>query len=108
LRATLFPTFSGHPILTKTDVVIDARGHYIIPGAIDPHVHLELDTPGGRSADDFKTGTKAAIAGGTTTIIDFVTPGRNESLAGALKKRKAGSTKIIYRLEPAHEHYRLE
>lgn len=76
---------SPHPD-QSADVVIDAHGHYIIPGAIDPHVHLELETPGGRSADDFKTGTKAAIAGGTTTIIDFVTPGRSESLAGALKK----------------------
>jgi dihydropyrimidinase len=79
----------------NADVVIDAGGHYIIPGAIDPHVHLELDTPGGRSADDFKTGTKAAIAGGTTTIIDFVTPGRNESLAGALKKRKQAAQKSL-------------
>jgi len=68
--------------------VIDASGKYIIPGGIDPHVHLDLPTPAGNSSDDFYTGSKAAFAGGTTTFIDFVTPSRGESLIEALNKRK--------------------
>ncbi len=73
----------------ETVRVIDASGKYLIPGGIDPHVHLDLPTPAGNSSDDFYTGSIAAIAGGTTTLIDFVTPSRGESLVDALYKRKA-------------------
>jgi dihydropyrimidinase len=79
----------------SADEVIDAGGRMIIPGAIDPHVHFALETPGGTSGDDFYTGTRAAIAGGTTSIIDFVTPERNESLSDALKKRKKVAEKSL-------------
>jgi len=68
--------------------VIDADSMYILPGAIDAHVHLDLPTPAGNSSDNFKTGSIAAIAGGTTSIIDFVTPAKEESLLKALKERK--------------------
>jgi len=67
---------------------IDASGCEVFPGGVDPHVHLELATPAGVSGDDFASGTRAALAGGTTTILDFVTPGRNESLSAALADRK--------------------
>jgi dihydropyrimidinase len=66
---------------------IDASGKYIIPGGIDPHVHLHLETPAGTSSDDFYSGTRAALFGGTTTVIDFVTPKKGESLMAALEKR---------------------
>jgi dihydropyrimidinase len=69
--------------------LIDARGKYIIPGGIDPHVHLDLPTPAGNSSDDFYTGSVAAFSGGTTCFIDFVTPSKGESLIEALHKRKA-------------------
>ncbi len=46
----------------------------VMPGGIDPHVHLHLPTPAGFSSDDFRSGSIAALMGGTTTIIDFVTP----------------------------------
>jgi len=59
---------------------IDARGMYLLPGGIDPHTHLELELMGATSVDDFYQGTKAAIAGGTTMIIDFALPRRGESL----------------------------
>ena len=62
--------------------VIDAKGHYIFPGAIDAHVHMELPFMGEISADDFETGTAAGVAGGTTTIIDFVIPARNQPFNG--------------------------
>lgn len=67
--------------------VIDATGMYILPGGVDPHVHMHLPNAAGHSSDDFLTGSRAALFGGTTTIIDFVTPDRGESLPYALEKR---------------------
>lgn len=72
----------------KADAQIDAAGLYVFPGGIDPHVHMHLPTPAGFSSDDFYTGSKAALYGGTTTIIDFVTPQKGQSLPDALIKRK--------------------
>lgn len=55
------------------DKIIDATGKYVMPGAIDPHTHMELQqTPKYRSCDDFYDGTVAAAVGGTTTIIDHM------------------------------------
>ena len=71
------------------DRIIDARGMYILPGGVDPHVHMHLPSAAGYSSDDFRTGSRAALFGGTTTIIDFVTPSRGESLPKALEKRKS-------------------
>jgi dihydropyrimidinase len=68
---------------------IDATGKYVLPGAVDPHVHLEMPQGEYISSDDFESGTIAAACGGTTTIIDFVEPGENESLLDALKSRRA-------------------
>lgn len=80
---------------TTQYIEIDAKGKYILPGAIDPHVHLQLPTPAGPSSDDFYTGTKAALIGGTTTIIDFVTPHRGQSLIEALSLRKKEAEKSL-------------
>jgi dihydropyrimidinase len=66
------------------ETVIDASGQYVFPGGLDPHVHMELPFMGTVSADDFETGTAAGLAGGTTSIIDFVIPARNEDLMEAL------------------------
>ena len=68
--------------------VIDATGKYIFPGGIDAHVHLQLPTPAGPSCDDFMSGSKAAIAGGTTFLMDFVTPSHKQSLKEALEIRR--------------------
>ena len=85
---------------SAADQVLDASGCLVFPGGIDPHVHLELETGAGHSADDFLSGTRAALAGGTTTVIDFVTPGRNEPLAAALasRRRAAGRSACDYLL----------
>ncbi|XP_037946891.1 dihydropyrimidinase-like isoform X2 [Teleopsis dalmanni] len=69
--------------------VIDAGGRLIIPGGIDPHTHMQLKFGGTVAVDDFYHGTKAAIAGGTTTIIDFVLPDKGESLVEAYDKWRA-------------------
>ncbi len=69
---------------TGGEEVIDASGQYVFPGGIDPHVHMELPFMGTVSADDFETGTAAGVAGGTTSIIDFVIPGRNQDMLEAL------------------------
>ena len=53
------------------DVVIDAAGCFVIPGGVDAHVHMQLDTGTMVSSDSFESGTIAAAHGGTTTIIDF-------------------------------------
>ena len=87
----------GHlnPINFPGYKIIDAKGKYIFPGGIDPHVHLELPTPAGPSCDDFMSGSKAAIAGGTTFLIDFVTPTRGQSLMNALASRLKESNKCL-------------
>lgn len=63
--------------------VLDAEGKNIIPGIIDPHVHLALTCNGETTADDFDTGTIAAAYGGVTTIIDFLDPTHNAKDAEA-------------------------
>lgn len=69
------------------DEIIDAGGHYVFPGGVDIHTHLELPVRGTISSDDFVTGTIAAACGGTTTIIDFADQERGHSLHEALEAR---------------------
>ncbi len=61
----------GAKINEPADKTIDAAGKLVIPGSIDPHVHMQLPFGGTVSSDDFRSGTLAAAFGGTTTIIDF-------------------------------------
>jgi dihydropyrimidinase len=63
--------------------VIDAQGCYVMPGGIDPHTHLEMPFMGTTSADDYESGTKAALSGGTTTVVDFCIPAHGQSLLDA-------------------------
>ena len=68
----------------KGDNILDATGCYVMPGGIDPHTHLEMPFMGTYSSDDFESGTRAALAGGTTMVVDFALPGIDQSLLDAL------------------------
>lgn len=74
--------------LNGADQIIDATGQYVMPGGLDVHVHLQLPFCGTVSADDFITGTKAAAAGGITTIVDFAIQSKGNTLTDAVKSRK--------------------
>jgi dihydropyrimidinase len=79
----------------KGDEVLDATGCYVMPGGIDPHVHLEMPFMGTYSSDDFESGTRAALAGGTTMVVDFCLPNQGEGLLDALKRWDNKSTRPI-------------
>ena len=64
--------------------VLDATGCYVMPGGIDPHTHLEMPFMGTYSSDDFESGTRAGLAGGTTMVVDFALPAPGQSLLDAL------------------------
>jgi dihydropyrimidinase len=63
--------------------VIDAGGCYVMPGGIDPHTHLEMPFMGTVTADDFESGTQAALSGGTTMVVDFCLPDPGQSMLAA-------------------------
>lgn len=72
---------------------LDATGCYVMPGGIDPHVHLEMPFMGTYSTDDFESGTRAGLAGGTTMVVDFCLPNPDQSLLEALQRWDNKSTR---------------
>ena len=66
--------------LKTADRTVDVTGCFLFPGFIDAHTHFDLDVANTTTADDFFTGTRAALRGGTTTVIDFACPNKGESL----------------------------
>jgi dihydropyrimidinase len=78
----------------KGDKTLDASGCFVMPGGIDPHTHLDMPFMGTTSADNYESGTKAALSGGTTMVVDFCIPGAGQPLLGAFKdwdRRSAGA-----------------
>ena len=71
----------GRKLETDGDTqVVDVTGCLLLPGFIDAHTHFDLDVCNTTTADDFYTGSRAALRGGTTTVIDFACPNKGESL----------------------------
>ncbi|MCB2138661.1 MAG: amidohydrolase family protein, partial [Rhodobacteraceae bacterium] len=82
----------------KGDRELDATGCYVMPGGIDPHTHLEMPFMGTYSSDDFESGTRAALAGGTTMVVDFALPAPGQGLHDALQMwhNKSGRANCDY------------
>ena len=79
--------------------VVDASGCYVLPGLIDNHTHMAMPFGGTRTIDDYDTGTRAAAAGGTTCIVDFVIqqePGGLRSSLEEWQERAAGAAHVDY------------
>tara|TARA_B100000674_G_C37956094_1_gene969644 strand:- start:981 stop:2423 length:1443 start_codon:yes stop_codon:yes gene_type:complete len=75
--------------------IVDAGGAYIMPGGIDPHTHMQLPFMGTVASEDFFTGTSAALAGGTTMIIDFVIPSPQQNIMEAYNTWREWSQKSV-------------
>jgi len=76
----------GKNLKVDADRTIDASGLMVFPGGIDPHVHLDMPFMGTYSSDNYETGTRAALFGGTTTVIDFILQTQGKSLRHALEE----------------------
>src|ERR1700749_2307563 len=74
----------GKNLNIKADKEIDAKGMLVMPGGIDPHVHLDMPFMGTFSSDSYETGPRAALYGGTTMVIDFILQKQGNSLQAAL------------------------
>src|SRR5919198_684800 len=76
----------GESLDVVADKTIDATGKYVLPGAIDPHTHIEMFFGGTVTCDDFTSGTVSAAFGGTTTLVDFCMQAPGDTFARALEK----------------------
>ncbi len=79
--------------------VVDVSGKLLFPGFIDAHTHFDLDVCNTTTADDFYTGGRSALRGGTTMVIDFACPNKGESLQYGLDlwhKKAGGKTGCDY------------
>lgn len=81
----------GKSLSVKADKEIDASGKLVFPGGIDPHVHLDMPFMGTFSSDNYETGTRAALFGGTTMVIDFILQKQGNSLQAALDEWRGRS-----------------
>jgi dihydropyrimidinase len=87
----------GREISKIASEIIDAGDKWILPGAVDPHTHMDSQCDGMTTVDDFETGTAAAACGGTTTVIDYAEQVPGVSLTQTLEdwKAKAAARAIV-------------
>ena len=76
----------GLPVADDT-LVIDAAGCYVLPGVVDAHTHIGLDTGIYKTPDDWFVGSRAAACGGVTTVVDFATQFPGQTLREAVEAR---------------------
>ena len=89
----------GKDLASSDAEVVDVRGRLLFPGFIDAHTHFDLDVCNTTTADDFETGSAAAVCGGTTMVIDFACPNKGETLGYGLSlwhKKAGGRTSCDY------------
>ena len=89
--------------------VIDCRGKLLFPGFIDAHTHFDLEVSNTVTADDFSSGSRSAIKGGTTCVIDFATQNKGETLEQALNNwhmKAYGKTSCDYAFHMAISDWR--
>lgn len=89
----------GTDLVCEDAEVIDVTGKLLFPGFIDAHTHFDLDVCNTTTADDFYTGGRSALRGGTTMVIDFACPNKGESLQYGLElwhKKAEGKTSCDY------------
>ena len=94
----------GTNLDNPADEVVDAKGLYVLPGAIDPHTHISMPFMGTYAQDDYESGTIAAACGGVTCVVDFDLQQKGESLLEAIERKKAlaeGKAVVDYSLHPA-------
>ena len=94
----------GTDLDSGSQTIIDAKGKYVLPGAIDPHTHLSMPFMGTSAQDDYATGTIAAACGGVTSVIDFDLQQKGESILEAVERKKSwaeGKVAVDYSLHPA-------
>jgi dihydropyrimidinase len=87
----------GESLDVQADKVIDATGKYVLPGAVDPHTHLDMPFGGTVTVDDVESGQTAAAFGGTTCHVDFVIQPQGSTFTAALDdwKSKANGKQVI-------------
>ena len=78
--------------------VVDCSGKLLLPGFIDGHTHFDLDVAGTVTADDFASGSRSALRGGTTTVVDFACPHKGQTLLDGLDiwRQKARDCRCDY------------
>ena len=88
------------PTLPDDHSTVDARGRLVLPGAVDPHCHIAVPLGEFVTLDSFESASLAALAGGTTTIVDFAipTPGEHPMEALAAKRRLGQSSRCDFAL----------
>ena len=79
----------GSSLELEAERVIDASGSYVLPGAVDPHTHLDMPFGGTTTIDDVESGQRAAARGGTTCHVDFCIQAQGTSFTESLATWKA-------------------
>lgn len=95
----------GEDLRGIATVEMDASGKVLTPGGIDPHTHFDTPSPDGEliSADDYESGTRAAAAGGVTTVVNYAFQLEGESVTAAIEReteKAAGRAHIDYGFHP--------